>query len=57
MVVLGLIRGLVIAALKKTAATDGIETDIASLEELLGDFITCQTTVHSREDLFTERLI
>ena len=55
--VLGLIRGLVIAVLKETAATDGIETDIASLEELLGDFITCQATVHSREDLFTERLI
>ena len=57
MVVLGLIRWQVIADLKGTAATDGIETDIASLEELLGDFITCQATVHSREDLFTERLI
>ena len=55
--VLSPIRGLVIAALEETAAADGIETDIASLEELLGDFITCQTTVHSREDLFTERLI
>ena len=39
-VVLGLLRRLLVAAVEVSDTSDGIETDIASLEKLLGDLIT-----------------